>query len=259
MGTIRTGAEIALMRESGRIVAVALSQVLKHVKVGITTKELDNIAEQEIKNGGGKISFRTVEDYPYTTCITVNDEVVHGMPSDYALKQGDVVGIDIGALYKGWHSDLAESVIVQPTPADAAKVTFLDVGKKAMLAAIDQARAGNKVGDISHVMQSIIESAGYNVVRALTGHGVGRELHEEPIIPCFGKAGKGLLLRAGMTIAVEAIYNAGTYEVMWKNDDGWTISSADGSDAGLFERTILITDGVPEILTALDDFLGINL
>ncbi len=254
---IRSSEELALMRKSGDICAKALLKVLDAVAVGVTTLALDQIAENEIKRLGGEISFQTVEDYPNTICVSVNDEVVHGLPTGYTLQYGDVVGIDIGALYKGWHSDLAETVVVDKDakkgkPISQSTQVFLATGKKALWAAIDQARDGKKVGDISNAMQTIVEGKGYSMVRALTGHGVGRELHEDPIIPCFGKPGKGEDLKAGMTIAVEVIYNMGKPDVSWKNNDGWTIATADGSLSGLFERTVHITNGNPEILTPID-------
>lgn len=252
MSTIRSQEELTLMRKSGRICAFALKEVLASVKPGINTLALDKIAEAKIKELGGEISFKTVEGYPYTICVSVNDEVVHGLPTEYVLRPKDKIGIDIGALYKGWHSDLAESVLVDPSQASDAAKMFLKIGKTAMLAAIDMARPGNRIGDISHAMQLTIEGAGYHVVHALTGHGIGKQLHEEPMVPCFGKPNKGEVLQAGMTIAVEAIYNMGTSDVKWKNEDGWTISSLDGSLSGLFERTIAITSGEPEILTPIN-------
>lgn len=252
MNTVRTEEQLSLMRESGRICALALKTVLASVKPGVTTLELDKIAEDEIKRLGGESSFKTVEEYPYTICVSVNDDVVHGLPTDYALQSGDKIGIDIGALYNGWHSDLAESVLVDEQGASEETKKFLATGKQALLTAIDQARVGNKVGDISAAMQQIVEKEGYSVVRALTGHGVGTQLHEEPMIPCFGKKGKGETLLKNMTIAIEVIYNMGSYDVRWKNQDGWTISTYDGKLSGLFERTVHITESDAEILTPID-------
>lgn len=255
MSHVRTDQELVLMRKSGTICADALLQVLDAVKPGVTTLALDAIAEKAILSKAGEISFRTVASYPYTICTTVNDEVVHGLPTEYKLQKGDVLSIDIGALYKGWHSDLAQTVIVgYQNLVDAPQKVrdFVQTGKTALTRALEQVKAGNRVGDISHAMQSVVEAQGYSVVRALTGHGVGKELHEEPTIPCFGKPGKGELLQAGMTIAVEVIYNQGKSEVSWKNKDGWTIATADGSLAGLFERTVAVTESGFEILTPID-------
>lgn len=250
MSNRKTAEEIALMQRSGEICAKALLQVLENIAPGVTTRELDTIANKAIKKQGAKISFQTVDKYPHTICVSVNDEVVHGLPTKYKLQAGDIIGIDIGALYKGWHSDLAETVVVGDV--DKKTQAFVDTGKKALVAAIAQAKPGNRVGDISSAMQRIVEGRGYAVVRALTGHGVGRELHEEPTIPCFGEAGKGELLTENMVIAVEVIYNMGKSDVIWKNDDGWTISSADGSLSGLFERTVVITKAGPVVLTPVD-------
>lgn len=246
----KTKEEIALMRKSGEICAKALLQVLQKVAPGVTTLELDTIANKAIKKQGAEISFQTVDKYPYTICVSVNDEVVHGLPTKYKLQSGDIIGIDIGALYKGWHSDLAETVTVgNVNPKTKA---FLKTGKQALRAAITQANPGNHIGDISSAMQRVVEGNGYAVVRALTGHGVGRELHEEPAIPCFGNTGKGELLTENMVIAIEVIYNMAKSDVVWKNDDGWTISTADGSLSGLFERTVAITKNGPEVLTQID-------
>lgn len=250
MSNVKTPEQVGLMRKSGEICAQALLQVLAAVRPGVTTLELDKIANREIKKRGGGISFQTVENYPYTICVSVNDEVVHGLPTKYALKEGDIIGIDIGVLYQGWHSDLAQTVVVGNV--DKKTADFVQCGRIALDKAIAQARIGNKVGDISHAMQRVVEGQGYAVVRALTGHGVGRELHEEPVIPCFGTAGKGEALVEGMVIAIEVIYNMGKSDVVWKNDDGWTIAAADGSMSGLFERTVAITKDGPEVLTPID-------
>ena len=250
MHHIKSDSQISYITKSGQISAYAMKKVLTQIKPGITTLELDKIANDEIKKLGGEISFQTVESYPYTICATVNDDVVHGLPTTYKLKEGDVVGIDLGAIYKGWHSDMAETVSVGEIPQKISN--FLKVGKKALNLALKKAIVGNRIGDISFAIQTTVESAGFSIVRELTGHGVGRRLHEDPIIPGIGKFNTGKPIEKGMTIAIEVIYTMGRPEVVYKNDDGWTISTKDNSLAGLFERTVLVTDHQPIVLTLLD-------
>ncbi len=263
----RTEEELKLFRKSGQIAARAMKKVIENVRVGITLKELDEIAENEIQRLGGRSSFKTVPGYYWTTCLTINDEVVHGIPRDIELKDGDVLGIDLGAVYEGWHSDMAWSVIVRaseyqsigisensdtPTLRDAGtlkeKEKFLKVGEEILWKAIAQAVEGKKIGDISSVIQQGVEGAGYSVVKSLAGHGVGREAHEDPEIPEYGTAGKGLILRTGMTLAIEVIYAEGRGEV-YETDDGWTISTKDGSLGGLFEMSVIVGKKKPEITT----------
>lgn len=242
----RSEKELELMRKSGRITAAALKKVLQEVKVGVTGLELDKIAEEEINRLGGEPSFKTVPGYHHTICITFNEEVVHGLPTDRKIQEGDVVSIDIGAVLQSWHTDSAWSVLVGQ---DQEKEKFLQVGREALKQGIDQAVEGNKIGDIASAIQRKVESSGYGVVRSLVGHGVGRDLHEEPEIPGFGRAGKGMELRAGMTLAIEVIYTQGNFEVV-VDRDGWTISTADQSLSGLFEKSIVVGKTSAEILTA---------
>lgn len=241
--SIRTPQELDLMRESGRISAVALKKVLESAKPGVNLLDLERIAEEAIKEEGGAVSFKTEPGYFWATCLTVNEEVVHGIPRDIVLKEGDKLSIDLGALYKGWHTDTAWSLIIGGKGSK-----FLSVGEEAMWSGIKQAKAGNRVGDISNAIQTVIEGAGYSVVESLVGHGVGRSLHEDPMIPGIGKKGTGPVLQAGMTLAIEAIYTAGNGSVAHL-DDGWTIVSEDGSLGGLFEMTIIVTEGEPEVIT----------
>lgn len=240
---VRSDSDLDLMRESGRISAVALKKVLGAVKPGVNLLELEKVADETIKAEGGAISFKTEPGYFWATCLTVNDEVVHGIPRDIVLKEGDILSIDLGAMYKGWHTDTAWSVVV-----GGGKSKFLSVGEEAMWKGIKQAKSGNKVGDISNAVQTTVEGAKYSVVRSLVGHGVGRSLHEDPMIPGVGKPNTGPNLLKGMTIAVEAIYTGGKGAV-YLCDDGWTISSKDGSMGGLFEMTIIVSDGEPEVIT----------
>lgn len=243
---VKRSEEIEIMKVSGKIAAVALKKVLENVRPGVSCIKLDKIARQEIESQGASSSFMTVDDYKWTICTTLNDQVVHGIPTETQLKDGDILGIDIGALYKGYHSDLAISVPVGKITSDKQK--FLEVGRKTLKEAIAKAKPGAKVGDISQTIQKGVEGAGYSVVKNLTGHGVGRELHEDPMIPGFGKAGSGLEIKEGMTLAIEVIYAQGSGEVKLENDN-WTIATQDGSLGGLFEQTIAVTKSGPIVLT----------
>ncbi len=242
----KTEEEIKLMKKSGNICAKALKKVLENIKPGVSCKELDTIAREEIEKMGATPSFMTVEDYPYTICTTVNEQVVHGIPTKRKLEAGDIVGIDIGALYNGYHSDLAITVTVGKVQDDVEQ--FIKVGKSTLNSALKQVKVGGRIGDISATIQEGIEGAGYSVVKSLTGHGVGKELHEDPMIPGFGKKGTGVAIVENMTLAIEIIYTQGSGEVGIENDN-WTISSSDGSLGGLFEQTVLVKKSGPIVLT----------
>ncbi|MBI3485761.1 type I methionyl aminopeptidase [Candidatus Daviesbacteria bacterium] len=246
---VRTKKELELMRKSGQISASALKKTLDAVKPGISLQDLEKIAEDEILRLGGGVSFKTVPGYRWATCLTINDEVVHGIPRDIELKIGDILSIDLGAVYQSWHTDTAWSIVV-----GKEQNQFLKVGEQALWNGIDQAIEGKRIGDISEAIQNVVESNGYSIVRSLIGHGVGRELHEEPEVPGFGKKGTGLVLKKGMTIAIEVIYTSGSGEVKL-SPDGWTIESVDHSMGGLFEMTVVIGEKKAEILT---DFRGIK-
>lgn len=239
----RSKDELKLMRKSGQISAMALKKVLKSVSPGVSLLALEALAEEEILKKGGKSSFKTVDGYDFTTCLTVNNEVVHGIPRDIVLKEGDKLSIDLGAIFKGWHTDTAWSVIV-----GGGKSKFLETGEEAMWDGIAQAVAGNTIGDISNAIQTKIEGAGYSVVKSLVGHGIGRELHEEPEVPGIGQKGMGLILETGMTLAIEAIYTEGRAEVATAKD-GWTIVAKDGTLGGLFEMSVIVGDKKAEVLT----------
>lgn len=243
----KTSAEIELIKKSCQISALALKEVEKHLKVGITTLEMDQIVEDFFKKHGASSAFKRVNGYKYSICATPNDWVVHGIPDKVKLTDGDVVGIDLGAYFQGYNSDMAHTYIIGETDTEVKK--FLEVGEKTLLKAIEQARVGNHVGDISATIQENIENAGYSVVKELVGHGVGRQLHEDPMIPGIGKRGKGPVLVEGLVLAIEIIYNQGKAHIVLL-DDGWTIATKDGSLAGLFERTILVTKKGPVVLTA---------
>ncbi len=239
----RTLDQLKLMRKSGQISAYALKKVIKAIKPGVNLLTLETIAEEEIVKRGGKPSFMTVEGYKWTTCITVNNEVVHGIPRDYIVRDGDKISVDLGTVYKGWHTDTAWSVI-----AGGEQSKFLKVGEKAMWDGITQAVSGSTIGDISNAIQTEVEGAGYSVVRSLVGHGVGQELHEDPEVPGIGRKGVGLVLEPGMTLAIEAIYTEGDGEVEVAKDD-WTIVSKDNTLGGLFEMSIIVKDKKAEVLT----------
>lgn len=258
---IKIPEEIEIMKKGGKILSEVLFEVLEHAKVGVSELELDQLAEKLILEKGGEPGFKKVEGYKHTICISTNDVVVHGIPTSYKLKEGDVVGIDCGVFYRGFHTDMAQTVKVksQKSPSSVGRQVksldevdrFLEVGERAMWEGIKAAKLGNRVGDISKAIQDAVEGQGYSVVRSLIGHGVGRELHEDPEIPGFldGPILKTPLLKVGMTIAVEVIYNMGKSDVAYSGSDGWTIKSKDGSLSGLFERTIAIAGNGPLMLT----------
>lgn len=252
---IRTTQELDLLRRSGEITAAALKKVLSRVKAGINLIELNEIAEEEILRLGGGHSFKTVPGYHWATCLTVNEEVVHGTPRDIQLKEGDILSVDLGAVYPstwGWHTDAAWSVIVGDQAADSLadreKKRFLSVGEKTLWKALEQACEGSHIGDISAAIQAGIEGEGYVVVKTLTGHGIGKSAHEEPEIPGFGKAGTGPKLWAGMSLAVEVIYTSFGGPMVTK-EDGWTLAAANESLAGLFEMSVIVGKRKPEVLT----------
>lgn len=248
---LKTPEEIEIMKKGGNILAEVLREVLENVRPGITELELDSLANRLIIEKGGEPAFKKVKGYKHATCISTNNVVVHGIPSDYKYKDGDIVGIDCGVFYKGFNTDMSHSIVVGQKK-DPSVVKFLDTGEKALNEAIKQARIGNRIGHISKTIQDIVEKEGkYSVVRALIGHGVGRNLHEDPEVPGYlvKKIEKTPILKEGMTIAVEVIYNMGGYGVSYSNNDGWTIVTSDGSMSGLYERTIAITKDGPLILT----------
>lgn len=241
----RNSYEQKLMRQSGLIAAKVLKDALEAVKPGATGLEVDKIAEKKIYAEGGDLSYKTVPGYKFATCITINEGVVHGIPTDRKFVDGDLISIDLAVMYKGWHTDCAWSILIGK---DSEKEKFLKVGESALWAGINKARAGNRVGDISAAIQGTVEESGYSVVRSLVGHGVGRSLHEDPEIPGFGKTGTGPILKSGMTLAIEVIFAAGSPEVIL-GSDGWTYDTADKSWGGLFEMTVIIGKEKAEVLT----------
>ena len=244
---IKSEREIAIMRQAGRIVATVLNILMKQVKPGMKTKELDAIAGREVERLGGTPSFKGYRGFPANLCVSVNNEIVHGIPGERTLRQGDIVSLDMGAIFNGFQGDSAVTVGVGEISPQARKlvVTTEDVLK----AGIAAARPGARLGDISATIQNYAEAKGYSVVREYTGHGIGRELHEEPQIPNFGPPGTGPVLKKGMTLALEPMVNAGDWRTR-VGDDQWTVFTADGSLSAHFEHTIAITDGEAEILTS---------
>jgi len=249
---IKTAKEIQFMKEGGERLAQVLAQVLKKVKPGVSLKELDQLAESLIEKKGGKPSFKMVKGYNWATCINVNQGVVHGIPGNYRLKDSDVVSLDLGIFYKGMHTDVAKTIRVKEQESRKVKDEFLKAGEKALKAAIKAAKPGNRVGHISSAIEKEIKKAGLTPIEALTGHGVGKKLHEPPQIPCFlrEEVKDTPILKPGMTLAIEVIYTQGKPEVAIK-EDGWTVETADGQLAGLFEDTIVVTTKGPLNLTRL--------
>jgi len=237
MITIRSQDELAKLEEASRIVLETLDLVQKAVAPGVTTEELDRLAEAEIRRQGAKPAFVGYRGYPKTLCTSVNDEVVHGIPGKRRLQDGDVVGIDCGAIVAGYYGDAARTIPVGRVDAETAKL--LEVTKRALLAGIGAARAGGRVSDIGAAVEAVALVNGYGVVRDFVGHGVGTALHEEPQIPNYGPAGRGSLLKAGMVLAIEPMFNLGRAEVS-VDGDGWTVRTRDNSTSAHFEHTVAI-------------------
>ncbi len=241
--------DIDKARASSRIVAEVLSVLRERIKPGVTTRELDKIAEGVTEKRGAKPAFKGYRGYPYSLCASVNEEVVHGMPSGRVLKEGDIIGLDFGVYYQGFYGDAAVTLPVGRVSEEAARL--MRVTEQSLYAAIDQASSGNRLGDISAAVQETAESAGYSVVRDFVGHGIGRNMHEDPQIPNFGKKGRGIELQTGMILAIEPMVNAGRYRVKIL-PDGWTVITEDGSLSAHFEHSVAITDNGPEILSRLN-------
>lgn len=247
--TIKSAREIELMREAGRLLAEVHEELAAYVKPGISTKDIDRYGEKLIRERGCIPNFLNYNGYPASICVSVNDEVVHGIPNKHhILKEGDIVSLDAGLIYKGYHSDAARTHAVGKISEEAQKL--IDVTRQSFFEGIKFAKAGNRLHDISNAIGAYAESFGYGVVRDLVGHGIGTELHEDPQIPNFKQLRRGIKLMPGMTLAIEPMINAGTWEVCWLDDD-WTVVTEDGALSAHYENTVLITDGEPEILTIL--------
>lgn len=248
MITIKSKNELAIMREAGRMVALTREAVKKHIKPGVTTKQLDDIADKFIRSLGGVPSFKGYNGFPGSICTSVNEVVVHGIPSNQTLKSGDIITLDIGVYYQGFHGDSAWTYGVGEI-CDADQ-KLLDVTLESLYAGLKEAKPNNRVGDISHAIESYVKPFGYGIVEEFTGHGIGRELHENPYVPNFGKPKTGALLREGMTICVEPMINLGTKRVKVLKDN-WTTVTLDKSKSAHFEHMIAITKDGYEILTEL--------
>ena len=245
--TIKSAREIELMREAGRLLAEVHDELAAFIKPGISTKDIDKLGEKLIRDRGCIPNFLNYHGYPASICVSVNDEVVHGIPNNHRiLQEGDIVSLDAGLIYKGYHSDAARTHAVGTISKEAQQL--IDVTRQSFFEGMKYAKAGNRLHDISNAIAAYAESFGYGVVRDLVGHGIGTELHEDPQIPNFKQLRRGIKLVPGMTLAIEPMINAGTWEVCWL-DDEWTVVSDDGSLSAHYEITVLITDGEPEILT----------
>jgi methionyl aminopeptidase len=238
--------ELVYMRDAGRLVAQTHTEMKKAVRPGITTKELDSIAEDFIVSAGARPAFKGYNGFPATICASINEEVVHGIPGLRKLESGDIISIDIGAVINGFFGDSAVTLPVGEVTSEAQRL--LEVTEQSLQEGIKKAVVDNRLFDISHEVQAYVESNGLSVVRDYVGHGIGRNMHEDPQIPNFGKPGRGPRLQAGMTLAIEPMVNLGTYEVVTKQDN-WTVVTRDGKLSAHFEHTIAITDKGPEILT----------
>jgi len=240
--------DIELMRESCLLVGKAQAEVAKVIRAGITTHQLNKIAEEFILDNKATPSFKNYSGYPFATCISVNDAVVHGFPSNKELQEGDIVSVDIGVFKNGFHGDSAYSFAIGPVEEDI--LTLLRVTKESLYLGIEKAVAGNRVGDISFAIQQHTEKKyGYGVVRDLVGHGLGRSLHEDPQVPNYGKKGTGTILKEGLVIAIEPMINMGTKDII-HDDDGWTIRTKDGKISAHFEHDICVSKGEPDILSS---------
>jgi len=243
---IKNDEELDAMRQAGRIVAIILTALRKQIRPGMETKELDTIADKELKRMGAKSSFKGYRGFPANLCVSVNDEIVHGIPGKRVLREGDIVSLDFGAIFMGFQGDAAITVGVGKISPEARQL--LEATENTLEAGVSAARLGTRLGDISAAIQKHAESKGYSVVREYTGHGIGREMHEEPQIPNFGVRGTGPELKKGMTLALEPMLNIGDWYTRL-GDDRWTVLTGDGSLSAHFEHTIAITNGEPEVFT----------
>ena len=247
MKTVKSEADLIKMRVACKITGDTLKMIEDYVRPGVSTKELDEIIEDFIRKNGGTPNFKHLYGFPASACISVDDVVVHGIPSARKLVEGEIVSIDVGAAYGGFNGDAARTFAVGKISEE--KQRLIDVTRQSFFEGIKHAKAGRRLGDMSHAIQSYVEANGFSVVRAMSGHGIGRRVHEDPNIPNFGAAGSGVLLKSGYTLAVEPMVNSGTFKVFIDNGDGWTCRTLDGMPSAHYENTILVTNGQPEILT----------
>ncbi|PVY43904.1 type I methionyl aminopeptidase [Pontibacter virosus] len=245
----KTEEEIELIRQSAFILSKAHGEIALLIKAGVSTLTLDKRAEEFIKDHGAVPSFKNYNGFPFSLCISVNSTVVHGMPSNYVLNDGDVISVDCGVYYNGFHSDCAYTHAVGNVTEEVAQL--LEVTKESLYKGIEKAVVGNRLGDVSHAIQSHAETAKYGVVRELVGHGIGRNLHEAPEVPNYGKRGQGLKLQNGLVLAIEPMVNLGTRYII-QEEDGWTIRTRDNKPSAHFEHTVVIRNNKAEVLTTFD-------
>jgi methionyl aminopeptidase len=243
---VRNPTELATMRRAGRVVAEMHARIREAIRPGVTTLELDRIGRDVLERNGARSNFLGYHGYPAVICASPNDMVVHGIPNDRRLEEGDIVSIDCGAIIEGYHGDAAFTAPVGLVDAEAQRL--IDTADASLAAAIEQMVAGNRLSDIGHAVQTVAEAAGFNVVREYVGHGIGTAMHEAPDVPNYGPPGKGLKLQPGMVFAVEPMLNVGTIDTVVL-DDGWSVLTADGSLSAHFEHTIVVTDDGPEVYT----------
>lgn len=243
---VKTDEEIQLIRESAQILGKAHGEVARVIKPGVKTSALDKVAEEYIRDNGGVPSFKNYNGFPATLCISVNETVVHGFPGNYELKEADIISVDCGVYFKGFHSDSAYTYPMEGVGKET--LLLLERTYESLYKGIEKARAGNRMGDVSYAIQSFVEGFGYGVVRELVGHGIGKNLHEDPEVPNFGKQGKGVKLIPGMVFAIEPMINQGTKNVVQEND-GWTIRTADKKPSAHFEHTVAVLEEKTEVLT----------
>jgi methionyl aminopeptidase len=247
---LKTKEEIELLRENNILVSQTLAEVGKHIRPGVTTLMLDKIADDFIRSHGAVPAFLGYNGFPATLCVSVNDTVVHGIPSEYVLKEGDIVSVDCGTIMKGFVGDSAYTFAVGEIDAEVARL--LHVTKEALYKGVAQAKPGNRVGDISAAVQSKAEAEGFTVVRELEGHGLGHQMHEEPGVPNYGTKGRGPLLKEGMVICIEPMINMGTRHVTFDREDGWTVRTRDHKPSAHFEFAVAITASGPDVLTSFE-------
>jgi methionyl aminopeptidase len=247
MITRKNADELAKMRRAGRIVEDTIAVVVKAVRPGVTTAELDQIAEREIRGRDAVPSFLGYRGFPATICTSVNHEIVHGIPGGKILREGDLFKLDVGAIVEGFHADSAVTVPVGDVAPELAKL--VETTERALWAGIEEVRVGKRLGDVGHAIQTVAEGAGFSVVREYVGHGIGRSLHEEPPVPNYGEPGRGIRLEPGLVIAIEPMVNVGAKETEMLQD-GWTVVTADGSHSAHFEHTVAVTPEGPDVLTS---------
>lgn len=247
--TLKSPEQIAKMRQAGRVVAEMLQACADAARPGLTTNDLDKVARGVLAKRKAKSNFLGYHGYPAVICTSPNSVIVHGIPGDYRLEEGDIISIDCGAIIDGWHGDAARTIPVGEISEEARKL--ITVTEESLWAGIQHVRSGARLTDIGHAVQTVAEGAGFSVVREYVGHGIGRAMHEEPQVPNYGEPGKGIKLKVGHVLAVEPMVNLGSCETQL-NDDGWTVITADGSLSAHFEHSIAVTDDGPEVLTLLD-------